>query len=176
MSPIATFDAIHDLLAGAIPSRPPHGFAYLATVDESGIARVRTMTLRGYDPATGTLWTTSHVESQKVRHLRQHAAAELCLWLGAKGVQLRMQAVWRVIDAGCADPLLLELRRVTWDQQPAESRALYPPVAAGEVPEPFALLWGVIDAIDALHLGPTTYAHYRHERVGRGWESQKMNR
>ncbi len=176
MSIIATLDAIQSLLVAAIPSRPPYGFAYLATVDNAGIARVRTMTLRGYDSTAGTIWSTSHIDSQKVQHLKQHPDAELCLWLAEQGAQLRLQATWLLVDTANMNLEFQKLRQRTWDQQPPESRALYSQSAPGTVPTPFTVLLGTITTIDALHISPTAFAHYRHQRAGDGWQSQKLAR
>ena len=177
MGAIATIEDIHGLLAGAIPSRPPWGFAYLATKDGSGTARVRTMTLRGYDAAAGTLWTTCHSTSQKVVHLRSHPEAEICLWLAEQGVQLRVLARWLVVDAAVADPNLQALRLRTWEQQPPDARSLYEPPPPGEAPPTFAVLFGTISTIDALLIGPAAYAHYQHQRLDNGrWQSEKLAR
>jgi len=176
MSPIGTMAEIQQLLAGAIPSRPPHGFAYLATVDAAGAGRVRTMTLRGFDAAAGTVWTSCHSASQKTAHLRRQPQAEVCLWLGETGVQLRLECTWRIVDARAADPALQALRLTTWEGQPPAAKALYDTPAPGTVPEPFCVLRGTFQIIDALLIRPTAYAHFRHVRTGSGWYSEKLAR
>ena len=176
MTAITTIDDIHKLLGAAIPSRPPFGFAFLATAEPSGAARVRTMTLRGYDAAAGTLWTTCHLDSRKVLHLRANPEAEICLWLGEQGVQLRLLARWIIVDAAATDAQLQALRHRAWDQQPPEAKALYEPPPPGQAPPGFALLLGTVTTIDALLISPTAFAHYRHQRSGTGWRSEKLAR
>lgn len=182
MSPIATVAQIYKLLGAAIPSQGPHDYGTLATAGPGGIACVRTVVLRGFDPEHHHLWINTNLKTQKVTDLRRHPDAEVCLWLARRNIQLRLRAEWRVVDSALAArvPALRKLYRQAWDEQPLFARKMYqrsPSAAAAmdanTVPAEFALLLGTLYRIDALRFSSTIYEHYLHERPRNAWLSAR---
>jgi len=176
MSPIAAIPSIYRLLAACIPSRGPNDYGMLATTALDGTACVRAVVLRGFDAATHQLWINTNVHTEKIKHVRQHPDAEVCLWLSAKKVQLRMRAAWRVIDAvqGARALALGELRQRSWIDQPLMSKHLYTADPTNEPPADFAVLLGTIYQIDALRITGKAYEQYLHRRTRTAWESQRV--
>jgi hypothetical protein len=187
--------AIRTLLAAFLKATDP--FAALSSLGPDNIAHVRQVVIRGYDPAADTLWITTHIHSEKVKHLRKYPQAQLSIWIAPSRIQLRLLAAWRAIDATLADrnANLRELRKLAWNMQsPAVRQSFFWPDpglpftrksksktkipasdALPEDPPPaFALMLGTLELIDALRLTKPTHERYLHTRLRNHWDAQRI--
>jgi hypothetical protein len=191
------------LLIDRLLEHPPL-IGALSTVDGGRMSRVRMVVIREFDIRTMCLQISADLRSAKIRQLRAHPKAELCLWLADLATQLRLMVSWRVITADIAirkDADYMIWHKL-WHRHSAESRQLFiapppgRPVAlrrqttsnkrdmpnpqAGDPaddtpPKNFTVLLGTITAIDALMLAEPTHQRYRHRHIADHWETLKLN-
>jgi pyridoxamine 5'-phosphate oxidase len=132
----ADLDAIRDeafrLLAAAPEERDsPFRSPALASCGADGVPAVRTVVLRGFDPARRVLSFHSDLRAAKVAQLRQHPAVSLHVWDSGRKVQLRLDGR-AAVQAGSA------AARAAWDALPSRSRGGYHQGVAPDTPLPSA--------------------------------------
>jgi hypothetical protein len=174
---------------------PPRSrWAQLATVDEAGAARVRTLVLHGLDDDAIVAFATDSA-SGKARDLRARPRAEVCLLSREKLEQARLLARFDVVDAARSerDQGLGARRRELWKLLAPGEKGYYvsPPPglelsafdkdafkAESHEPEPvprFAVLLGAVERIDVLDVSVTPHRRVAFER-GRGgaWTKRSL--
>src|SRR5205809_1833072 len=75
-----------------------HGIATLATVDEKGAPRARSVVCRYFDAEVLTI--VSDARSRKNSELRRDARAELVFWIADERIQIRIRGTVAVSDGG----------------------------------------------------------------------------
>ncbi|RUR53282.1 pyridoxamine 5'-phosphate oxidase family protein [Vreelandella populi] len=155
------YDHLWARLAQGVSDRhAPTRHPTLATVSENGMPQARTVVLRGADQQAATLaiYTDSH--SEKVNALRATPVVTLHVWDAAEQLQIRIEANVTILTG--------EAVSEQWQRLPEHARRAYSSgLAPGEpisdslaytkTPDEsaFAVLWLDIQAIEALHLGPS---------------------
>lgn len=94
--------------------------AAMATIDDHGHPRVRSVICRNVEPG-GVLWICSDRRSAKNAHLRRNPAAELAFWLPTRREQYRVAGSVTILDADSGDPR----RPSLWAALSEPSRALF---------------------------------------------------
>lgn len=94
--------------------------AALATVDEDGRPRVRSVVCRRVE-AHGDLWLCSDARSAKNAQLKHNPAAELAFWLPSRREQYRVSGSVAVLSARSPDPR----RAALWAGLADPARALF---------------------------------------------------
>lgn len=155
-------DAFQRLARGATHRRSPFREPVLATVDAQKRPGVRTIVLRGFDPATRLLTMHSDVRSAKVEEVRAEPHIMLHGWDARARVQLRVwaRASLRLGEAARTDWARLHPRsRATYAVAPPPGTPLDDPAEADRGCLPgseaflnFAVIEAVMDRLDWLHL------------------------
>lgn len=115
-------DALERALeAGA--DRPGSRFFQLATVDEAGWPRARTVVFRGFLDGTDRPTFTTDSRSEKVGQLASDPRAEACWWFEATREQFRLSGRAEVIGPG--HPTLAHARAAAWAGLSESSRASF---------------------------------------------------
>ncbi len=158
-------DAFRRLAAGAARRRSPFRTLTLATVTLGGRPGVRTVVLRGFDPAARLITVHSDVRAAKIEEVRAEPHIMLQGWDARVQVQVR---VW-----GRASLRLGEAARADWARLHPGSRATYAvaPTPGTPLDDPaladqqrlsvseaffnFAVIEAVMDRLDWLHLART---------------------
>lgn len=109
---------LHSSLDAECAGRPR--IAALATVDEQGRPRVRSVVVRRIE-SDGAVWVCSDARSAKNIQLRANPAAEMVFWLPGRGEQFRLAGEVAVIGDGDADPR----RETLWGELSQATRALF---------------------------------------------------
>ena len=107
------------LLRGGVTERgSPFRTLILASGDADGTPDVRTVVLRGFDPAARTLAFHTDARSAKVAQLQAQPVAALLGWDAGRRLQIRLRgrATLRAGDA---------VARAAWDELPPLGRQLY---------------------------------------------------
>ncbi len=154
-------DAFRRLSHGVADRRSAFRSPALATVGPDGRPQVRTVVLRGFDPAARLLTVHSDVRAAKVTALRANPGVALHVWDDGAQIQIR-------IDGTAAVSANDELARAEWARLHEGSRAAYrsQPVPATPVEDPadvprvddaaalaqFAVLQIRFDGLEWLHL------------------------
>ena len=163
-----TLDDIRDqafraLTRGAADPRSAYRSPALATVDQQGRPRIRTVILRLFDPVARRLTVHSDVRAAKITELAAHSDAALHIWNARAQVQIRIEgrAVVRAGDAVLDDWAHLAPRsRAAYTVMPQPGSSLADPAQPDR--ERFALEAGfvqfaaidlVIDSLEWLRLG-----------------------
>lgn len=182
-------------LRALLDADPPRSrWAQLATTDDAGAARVRTVVLAKLDDDAIVALATDSA-SQKARDLRARPRAELCLLSREKLEQARLLARWDVVDGARAerDQGLGARRRELWQQLPPGEKGYYvsPPPgldlaafgkdafkAEATEPEPvprFTVLLGAVERIDFLDVSVTPHKRVAYERArGGAWAKRSL--
>ena len=166
--------------------------AALATAAcRGGGASARMVVLRGLDAKLMEVWFSTDARSLKLADLAAVPEGELCVWLHRVRVQVRLRCRWRIIGGGVTSGRDRTRWLAAWGEHSAHARRLFAgpmpgrPYArsskamqtiAGQPPlESFAVCVGRVLQIDALVLGRPQHQRYVHQRVARGWRSQRVN-
>src|SRR5204863_344059 len=159
-------EALQRLRAALALDPPRSRWVQLATADEGGIARVRTVVLHDVD-GDGVLSIATDAASGKCRDLRVRPRAEVCVLSRERLEQHRVLARFEVVDAARSEREvgLGERRRALWRSLEPREKGYYlsPPPglelnafpadalkAEAHEPDPvprFALLLGAIERI-----------------------------
>jgi hypothetical protein len=171
-------------LRRALDEEPPRSrWIQVATVDENGVARLRTVVLHGIDDEA-RLSIATDAASRKVADLRRAPRAEACLLARRSLEQFRLLARFEIVDDSLADrePALGELRRRLWRALEPREKGYYVSPPAGldrerfapeafhvecHDPEPvvrFCLLLGALEAVDFLDVSATPHPRLLFER------------
>jgi len=179
----AVLREVLESVRAALAADPPRSrWVQLATVDERGAARVRTLVLHSLsDDAVMTFATDA--ASGKVAHLRARPRAEVCVLSREKLEQWRLlarfaegdeparRAVWRSLPPG--------ERGYYVSPEPGRERSSYPEdafkgEAHGEEPAArFTVLIATIEEVDRLLVATTPHRRYRYER-GAPWKKTEL--
>ncbi len=161
--------------------------ATLATVDEAGRPRARSVVCRRIDD-DGSAWIASDARSDKNEQVREDRWAELVVWLPQPRQQFRLAG--EVYVLGPDDPS--GRRRALWDGLTDASRSLFvwpPPgakreanpaafpegvAATVEPPESFEILILRPSLVEQLDLQPHPHRR-RRWRATRAWEAEELN-
>lgn len=163
-----TLDEVRDevfraLGRGAAHPRSGYRSPALATVDQHGRPRLRTVILRGFDPLARRLTLHSDIRAAKITELATCPHAALHIWNARAQVQIRLEgrAAVRAGDAARDDwARLPPHRRAAYTVKPTPGTPLDDPAEAdrdrfgldaGFVQ--FAAIDLVIDRLEWLHLG-----------------------
>lgn len=111
-------DAFRRLSRGVADRRSAFRNPTLATVGPNGRPQVRTVVLRGFDPAGRLLTVHSDIRAAKVTALRANPDVALHVWDDGAQVQIR-------IDGAAAVSANDELARAEWARLHEGSRAAY---------------------------------------------------
>jgi pyridoxamine 5'-phosphate oxidase len=158
--------------------------AALATVDEDGRPRVRSVVCRRIED-DGALWIVSDSRSDKNEQARAHAFGEMAFWLPSRREQFRIAGALAVVSG--PDPRLMQ----AWHDLSDAARALFfweapgspfgegqePPRAVGveiTIPSTFELLVLHPDRAEHLDLNPHPHHRRRWRRVN-GWSVDVIN-
>lgn len=158
--------------------------ATLATVDESGRPRARTVFIRWFDEAEATIWITADVRSEKMRHLAKTPLGELVIWTPHERQQFRLFGHVEVVRAGHArDDLWAQLK----DQakamffgpppgDPFRAEADFPATVPSLTPPPetFVLLALRPTEVESLELNYTPHRRRRWRRDD-NWQTHLIN-
>ena len=155
-------DAFRRLARGASHRRSPFRAPVLATVDGQGLPGVRTVVLRGFDPAARVLTLHSDVRTAKIEEIRAEPHVVLHGWDGRGQVQVRVwgRASLRLGEAARADwGRLHPGSRATYATAPTPGTPLDDPASADQQRLPgseaflnFAVIEVVMNSLDWLHL------------------------
>lgn len=169
-------DAFQRLSDGAARPRSPFRNPALATVDAHGLPNVRTVVLRGFDPATRALTAHSDVRAPKIGELGDEPRVMLHAWDARDQVQLRIlaRASLRLGEAAKADwGRLHPGSRTTYAVALTPGMPLGGPALADQrrLPESeaflnFAVIEAVMDSLDWLCLARTGNRRARFTWVG----------
>lgn len=169
-------DAFRRLARGAANRRSPFHAPALATVDAQGKPSVRSVVLRGFDPATRVLTVHSDVRAAKIEEVRAEPHVMLHFWDAREQVQVRL---W-----GRASLRLGEAARTDWARLHSASRATYAvvPTPGTSLDDPadadrqrlpgaeaffnFAVVEAVMDGLDWLHLSRAGHRRARFAWLG----------
>ncbi len=166
----------------------------LATADARGVARVRTVVVRGFDAERGELWFSTHAESPKAVDLAAIPVAEICFWLARRKVQIRVMARWKVVGAREAErsKVAAKFRSKCWREHSAASQKIFfmgtPGLALDEKseikilrklpaspPAEFAVVVGTIEGMDVLRLSRPAHERWVHIRNGKVWSATEIS-
>lgn len=166
----------------------------LASVDADGAARARSVVVRGFDDAADAIWLSTHLHAHKSRQLLRSPEADLVLWLPRKNIQLRLLCSWRLIDAGIAarNAPMGQLRNTVWLETSPATRGMFAwpepaspydrkargtplPDDPNTPPPTFALLYGTLELVDALHIKRPVHIRIVHEKNRTKWLSHRIN-
>lgn len=155
-------DAFRRLSHGAAHRRSPFHAPALATVDAQERPGVRTVVLRGFDPAARLLTMHSDVRAAKIDEVRAEPHIMLHAWDARGRIQLRVwaRASLRLGEAARTDWARLHPRsRATYAVVPTPGTPLDDPADADRQRLPgseaflnFAVIEAVMDRLDWLHL------------------------
>lgn len=155
-------DAFRRLTEGAARAKSPFRNPALATVDRRGLPNVRTVVLRGFDPATRVLTVHSDVRAPKIEELGAGPHIMLHAWDARDQVQVRILARASLRLGEAAKPDWGRLHpgsRATYAAAYAPSTPLDDPAAADQRRLPdseaffnFAVIEAVMDSLDWLYL------------------------
>ena len=169
-------DAFRRLSDGAARARSPFRSPALATVDRQGLPNVRTVVLRGFDPATRVLTVHSDVRVPKIEELRAEPRVMLHAWDAHDQVQVRILARASLCLGEAAKPDWGRLHpgsRATYAVAPTPSTPLDDPAVADQqrLPESeaffnFAVIEAVMDSLDWLYLARTGNRRARFTWIG----------
>lgn len=126
-------DAIWQRLASATHDRAA-GWRHpaLASVDETGAPRVRTLVLRGADPAAPALVLHTDARSAKAAEIAHQARVALVFWDPAIGTQLRIEGEAAIIADPATFATLPPPARRLYAVDPAPGTPIEAPGAFGE--------------------------------------------
>lgn len=177
---VAEMKAALDAEYGAKPR-----IAALATVDEGGRPRVRSVVCRRVEE-DGSLWVASDARSDKNEQIRARPFGEMVFWLSTRREQFRVAGEMEVVRGD-------DLRRIpAWRDLSDSARALFlwePPgmpiigtggdnpervPADAAIPESFELLILHPDRAEHLDLKPHPH-HRRRWREANGWEVEEIH-
>ncbi|MBV9748631.1 MAG: pyridoxamine 5'-phosphate oxidase family protein [Acetobacteraceae bacterium] len=169
-------DAFRRLAHGAAHRRSPFRAPALATANGQGLPGVRTVVLRGFDPATRTLTLHSDVRTAKIEEIRTEPRVVLHTWDGRGQVQVRVwgRAALRLGEAARGDwSRLHPVSRTTYAVAPTPGTPLDDPASADQQRLPgseaflnFAVIEVVMDSLDWLHLARTGHRRARFTWLG----------
>jgi hypothetical protein len=160
------------LVRAAADPRHPCRIVQLATAGRDGAPRLRSVILRGVDPAARVLRLHTDRRSAKVAEIAAEPRVALLAWDPRARMQLRLAGAAAVLTAG-------PVWRAAWEATPVGSRVDYaqadPPGTLAAVPpgEPthpqpmqnFAVILLTVDRLDWLRL-----ARGAHRRAGFTWD------
>jgi len=86
------------LLKNAVERRSPFTALQLATVSEDGAPKLRTIILRGFDPAHGTVAFITDRRAPKVREIGIDARVSLAGYDPLSNLQLRMEGTAAIVE------------------------------------------------------------------------------
>lgn len=132
-------------------------FAQLATVDEHGHPRCRTVVVRELD-ADGTLRFTADAGSAKVSQIAAEPRAELCWYLGGAWRQFRLAGRLALESEAAHDRL--------WDAVGEATRAQF---ASRDDLLVYAL---AVERVDTLDVSVQPFARARHALDGSTWRTR----
>jgi PPOX class probable FMN-dependent enzyme len=158
--------------------------ATLATVDEAGRPRARTVFIRWFDEAEATIWITTDDRSEKMKHLMKTPVGELVIWTPHERQQFRLFGQIEVVRSG---PVCEEL----WSQLKDAARAMFfgpppgeafdaatasPPAVGEQTPPPpnFVLLALRPTEVESLELNYTPHLRRRWRR-DEDWKTCRIN-
>lgn len=159
------------LLRAAADPRHPCRIVQLATAGRDGAPRLRSVVLRGVDPAARVLRLHTDRRSAKVAEIAAEPRVALLAWDPRARMQLRAAGRAEILTHGPA-------WQAAWEATPVESRSDYAqvdppgtpamaPPGAPRHPEPernFAVILLTVDRLDWLRLAPGA-----HRRAGFIW-------
>jgi pyridoxamine 5'-phosphate oxidase len=177
-TPAAMLDQVWQRLERGVADRTaPARHPVLATVGDGGEARIVVLRAANRDAATVALHTD--LRSAKVAQLRSEPRATLLVWDAAAQLQIRLRLRIGILTGQGVAP--------DWDRVPQDARLVYgadpapgTPVSSphGVIlsadPAAFAVLRGVIDQIETLHLGPDLHRRCRFSAVD-GWRGEWLS-
>ncbi|NNM86284.1 MAG: hypothetical protein HKL96_11090 [Phycisphaerales bacterium] len=188
---ISSIAAIKRMLESERLSGRPLAAALATAAGRGGGASARMVVVRGLDTQLMELWFSTDVRSAKVADLAAAPQGELCIWLHRLRVQVRLRCRWRIIGSSASRGRDRARWLAAWGEHSPHARRLFagampgksyangraaiPTTVGGEPPESFALCVGRVLQIDALVLGRPQHQRHVHQRVGRGWQSRRVN-
>jgi len=117
--------SIWQMLADAVASRSPFTLMQLASADQHGQPRLRTIVLREFSSTPASLLFTTDIRSAKVKEISCNPAVSLLGWDADNSVQLRLEGT-----ASCVDDKALRLS--AWQKmRPASRQMFYAPCHPG---------------------------------------------
>jgi len=164
--------------------------AQLATVDEGGRPRVRSVVCRRVSDA-GALVVASDGRSPKNQQVRENGSTELAFWLTGRRKQFRVGGSTAVIDASASGEEK-SLREAVWREISDAARALFVWPASGgtpsdtdvefaasleknsPIPASFELLVVSAEEVERLDLNPHPHRRVRW-RKEEGWVETAIN-
>ncbi len=187
LMPVPAASPLRDVCAGAFrllsrgvaDRRSPFRTPALATLGRDGRPRVRTVVLRGFDPAVRRLVVHSDLRAGKVREVAADPRVALHIWDDGNQVQVRLDGMAAVQPPAAA--------RAEWDRLPAGSRATYSvrPAPGAALDDPvtadrdrladdaafanFAVIAVEVEGMEWLHLAPGG-----HRRAAFAWPGGEL--
>jgi hypothetical protein len=169
-------DAFRRLAHGTTDRRSPFRTPALATVDGEGRPDIRTVVLRGFDPAARLLTMHSDVRAAKIEQVRAEPRVVLHAWDARAQVQVRVwaRASLRLGVAAREDWARLHPgTRATYAAAPTPGTPLGDPAYADAQRLPgseaflnFAVIEAVMDGLDWLHLARAGHRRARFTWLG----------
>lgn len=164
------------LRRGVADRRAPARHPVFATVGIDGAPEARTVALRSADRAAGRVEVHTDTRSAKVAQLKADPRAALHVWEPRALLQIRLRLTVRVLEG--AEVL------ATWDEVPQTSRPSYGVTPAPGTPiagphdydrrpdaARFAVLEGMVDEIETVHLGEPAHTRALFRRAD-GWRGR----
>ena len=154
-------DAFRRWSRGVADRRSAFRSPALATVGPDGRPQVRTVVLRGFDPAERLLTVHSDLRAAKIAALRANPAAALHVWDDGAQIQVRVDGIATISAndelAGTAWARLHEGSRAAYKAQPVPATPVEDPADIPRVDDAtafsqFAVLQIRIDRLEWLHL------------------------
>lgn len=104
-------------LEAATRTRTPFTLAQLATVGTNGAPRLRAVILREFDAATGCVYFSTRVATEKLEEIRREPRVALTVTSEHPVSQLRMEGVAEIVEDA-------EERQAAWEHFDVRSRAV----------------------------------------------------
>ena len=173
-------------------SRAYSRYPQLATVRPNGRPANRTVVFRNFIPETNCLTFVTDSRSEKVQHLTENPAAELCWYFTQTREQFRLSGDIQIITEVATDAVCCQIRQQAWEAMSDKARQQFawphpgkPRASAGfevadlnpQAPlDTFLVLVFDPDIVDHLELKgePQNRYHYRRQLDG-SWEVLSVN-
>jgi pyridoxamine 5'-phosphate oxidase len=166
-------------------SLPQSRYLQLATKDDRGLPRNRTVVFRGWLEPESKLQFVTDIRSAKIQVLDRYPEAEVCWYFAKTREQFRIAGLLQLEKEGDNRKRAWQALSEKAQQQfswppPGETRAAEIAFDRGELdalnpPETFGLLLLIPQSVDFLELRGNPQNRWRYELQGREWQIEEIN-
>ncbi|MEM9003587.1 MAG: Npun_F5749 family FMN-dependent PPOX-type flavoprotein [Cyanobacteria bacterium P01_F01_bin.86] len=173
-------------------SRPYSRYPQLATVRPNGRPANRTVVFREFLPDTNQLTFVTDCRSDKILHLTQNPAAEVCWYFTQTREQFRLGGHIQIVTLATSDDSLRQIHQQAWQAlsakarqqfawphpgQPRAMKGFEEAILNSQIPlDTFTVLILDPDAVDHLELKGAPQNRHHYQRQGDGvWKVVAVN-